>query len=90
MYTVQIFCVPTVQNGNLGSTQWFELRLDLHCFLLPQKAATIVRATRYKCLHKNIAGKHCQQCFQSNRPVPGDPDRHQMPSAIFFFFLHFR
>ena len=83
------FCSPAPQNGNLGSTQWLELRLDLHCLLLPQEAATSVRATRYKCLHENIAGKHCQQCFLSNSTAPGDPARRQMPSAKKLFSYTF-
>jgi hypothetical protein len=85
---VYSFCVPTAQHRNLGSTQWLKLRLDLHCLLLPQEAATVARATRYKCLHENIAGKHCQQCFLSDRRAPGDPARRQMPSAKKNYFFY--
>ena len=50
-----------------------------------------VRAPRYKCLHENIAGKHCQQCFLTDSTAPGDADRRQMPSAKKKpFILYFR
>ena len=53
-----------------------------------QEAATSVRVTGCKCLHKNIAGKHCQQCFLSNSAVTGAPARRQMPAAKKYDFFY--
>ena len=88
VHCVELLQSRTPKHSGWSSTQWLELRLDVHCLLLPQEAATSVRATRYKCLHENIAGKHCQQCFLSNSTAPGDPARRQMPSAKKNHFLY--
>ena len=46
VHCVELLQSRTPKHSGLSSTQWLELRLDVHCLLLPQEAATVARATR--------------------------------------------